>query len=66
MLLLAHSDDWLVDLVFLLPVLGFLCWLAVTTLRARQERLERRYPGAEPPRDPADGRPAGDERPTSP
>ena len=40
MIVLAHAGHWLVQLAYFLPVLGFLLWLVITTLRER--RRERK------------------------
>jgi len=39
---LAHAADW-ISLVFLVPALGFLVWLAVAQVRQRRE--DRRADG---------------------
>lgn len=36
--LIAHAGHWLVQVVYLLPVVGFLAWLGWTTLKARRGR----------------------------
>jgi hypothetical protein len=36
MIYLAHAADW-ISIVFFVPVLAFLGWLAITQLRARRE-----------------------------
>lgn len=33
---IAHAGHWLVNLVFLLPVVLFIAWLAVVTIRDRR------------------------------
>jgi hypothetical protein len=39
-MVLAHAGHWLVQLAYFVPVLGFLIWLGITTLRER--RRDRR------------------------
>ena len=34
---IAHAGHWLVNIAYLAPVLGFLAWLGLTTLRERRE-----------------------------
>ncbi len=34
---LAHSGHWLVNLMYMAPVVGFLGWLGVITVRERRE-----------------------------
>jgi len=41
---LAHAGHWLVSVAYLLPVVAFLVWLAVTQWR---ERRSRRRDGTE-------------------
>ena len=36
MIFLAHAGHWLVNVVYVVPVLGFLAWLAVTAIRDRR------------------------------
>ncbi len=43
---LAHASHWLVNVAYLAPVLGFLAWLGLTTLRVRRE--ERRREATDP------------------
>ena len=35
-LLIAHSSHWLVNLAYMGPVLAFLIWLGLTTLKERR------------------------------
>jgi hypothetical protein len=44
---LAHSAHWLVDLAYILPFVGLLVWLFVTTIRERR-RSEREAAGEQP------------------
>lgn len=45
---IAHSSHWLANVMSTLPVVGFLAWLGITTLRERRaDRESRRDP---PPR----------------
>ena len=46
MLPIAHAGHWLVNIAYLAPVLGFLAWLGLTTLRERRE--DRRGGGKGP------------------
>ena len=42
MIVLAHAGHWLVQVAYFAPVLGFLVWLMITTLRQRRrERGDR-------------------------
>ena len=34
--LLAHSGHWLIDVLYVVPFVGLLVWLLVTTLRERR------------------------------
>ena len=43
--LIAHAGHWLVQVAYILPVLGFLAWLGWTTLKER--RAGRRRPSDE-------------------
>jgi len=40
MIVLAHPGHWLVQLAYFLPVLVFLVWLAITTVRERRRERE--------------------------
>ena len=44
---MAHSAHWLVDLAYILPFVGLLVWLFVTTIRERR-RSEREATGDGP------------------
>lgn len=44
---LAHSAHWLVDVAYVLPFVGLLVWLFVTTRRDRR-RAAREDGGEEP------------------
>lgn len=52
-MLLAHSSHWLVNLLYFFPVIGFLGWLALTTIRERRRGGD---PDAPPPRNRAERR----------
>lgn len=39
--LIAHTDHWLVNVAYFVPVVGFMVWLGVTQWRERRKRLER-------------------------
>lgn len=42
-MLIAHASHWLVNLLYMAPVIAFLIWLGVTTVRERRrERGNRR------------------------
>ena len=41
---LAHSGHWLVNLMYLAPVVGFLGWLGVVTWRERREEAASEEP----------------------
>jgi di/tricarboxylate transporter len=42
MTVVAHAGHWLVQVAYFAPVLGFLIWLLLTTLRERRrERGDR-------------------------
>jgi hypothetical protein len=41
-LVLAHAGHWIESLLMLVPVVGFIIWLAVTTVR---EKRRQRRPG---------------------
>ena len=40
-LLVAHAGHWLVQVAYLLPVAGFLVWLAYTTIKERRAERAR-------------------------
>ena len=46
----AHAGHWIESIVYLVPILGFGCWLGITTIRDRRERRreEENDPGAGP------------------
>ena len=44
---MAHSGHWLVDVAYVLPFVGLLVWLFVTTIRERR-RNEREAAGEQP------------------
>lgn len=35
-MLIAHASHWLVNLLYMAPVFGFLVWLGFTTLKERR------------------------------
>jgi len=35
---LAHAADWIESILLLIPAVGFIGWLAITTLRDRRRR----------------------------
>lgn len=41
MTVLAHAGHWVVQVAYFLPVLAFLAWLAVTTVRERRRERDR-------------------------
>ena len=42
MMVLAHAGHWIVQVAYFAPVVAFLVWLAITTLRERRrERGEK-------------------------
>lgn len=44
-LLIAHAGHWLTNIMFLLPGVGFLVWLAVVTIKERRRGDEEETPG---------------------
>ena len=34
----AHASHWLESVVYLIPIVGFAVWLAITTFKDRRER----------------------------
>jgi hypothetical protein len=40
MIVLAHPGHWLVQVAYFAPVLAFLLWLVITTLRERRRERE--------------------------
>ena len=52
---IAHAGHWLVNIAYLVPVLGFLVWLGLTTWRDR--RAERRGGGEKRERPDSNRRP---------
>lgn len=40
MTVLAHPGHWIVQAAYFAPVLAFLVWLAITTLKERRRRRE--------------------------
>ena len=47
MLPIAHTGDWIESIIFGVPLIGFLAWLAVTYIRDR--RRARAEDAADPP-----------------
>ncbi len=46
--LIAHGGHWLLNVAYLLPVVGFMAWLGVTQWKERRKRTERQQsPGCE-------------------
>ena len=45
-MLIAHTSHWLVNLLYLAPMVAFLAWLGVTTLKER--RAEKDEPERKP------------------
>lgn len=39
-LVIAHTGHWLESVVYLVPIVGFGLWLAITTFRDRRERRQ--------------------------
>ena len=37
-MVLAHTGHWLESVVYLVPIVGFALWLAVTTIKDRRSR----------------------------
>ena len=37
-LVLAHTGHWLESLVYLVPIVGFAVWLAITAIKDRRRR----------------------------
>jgi hypothetical protein len=37
-LVLAHAGHWLESVVYLVPIVGFALWLAVTTIKDKRRR----------------------------
>ena len=40
MIVIAHPGHWLVQVAYFVPVLAFLLWLAITTIRQRRRERE--------------------------
>jgi len=40
MIVLAHAGHWLVQVAYFAPVLAFLVWLGITTLKERRRGRE--------------------------
>ena len=40
MTVLAHAGHWLVQVAYFAPVLGFVVWLGITTLKQRRRDRE--------------------------
>ena len=40
MLVLAHAGHWLAQLMYVVPVVGIVAWLGVTTYRDRHRRAD--------------------------
>jgi len=43
---MAHASHWLVNVAYLAPVLGFLAWLGLTTLKERREERRGKAKGS--------------------
>lgn len=48
MLQIAHTGHWLVNVAYLLPVVAFLAWLLVTTIRERRQAAKKAREAPEP------------------
>ncbi len=44
MLLIAHAGHWAVEVAYFLPVVAFLVWLGVTTVRERRREAREGEP----------------------
>ena len=47
-LVIAHGGHWLVQAAYLLPVVGFLVWLAYTTVKERRAQRARTEEAPDP------------------
>lgn len=47
-LLIAHAGHWLTSVLYLLPGVGFLVWLAVVTIRERRSEDDEEMPDPAP------------------
>ncbi len=48
MMLIAHAGHWLVQVAYFLPVVAFLVWLGITTVRERRHGADGRRNGRGP------------------